>query len=261
MPWSYSIVVASQKGGVGKTSVAVNLASVLSGAGYKTMLVDTDTVNPSVGIHLGIEGKSKGCSDLFGGKAKLHEATVRHLHSGLTVIPGAMSMTHEAPSGSGMEDATEEMLNQGYDFVVFDTSPGSTLLDSIYRVNYGMIVMSPDMPSFASSIRLDAAFGMMKIPHGLVINRVRKKRYELGMNEIEHEYGGKVLGMLRDDDSVPIGIARHVPACLLDRDSHFSKGVRSLAAACAANAGMRAGAIDAPKSNISLIKRLLGRSR
>ncbi len=261
MAWPYSIVVASQKGGVGKTSVAVNLATVISSAGYKTLLVDADTVNPSVGIHLGVEGRGKGCAELLDSRTRLRDVTVHHGDSGLAVVPGTMSMSRQAHSAKGMGRATNEIMNQGYDFVVFDTSPGSTLIDSISRVNYGLIVMSPDMPSFASSIRLDAEFGMMKVPHGLVVNRIRGRRYELGVHDIEHEYGKKVLGALKDDDAVPMSIANHTPACIAHRNSHFSRGIRSVAAACVANSGRSSDAIGAPQNNVSLIKRLLGRER
>ena len=54
------IGVMSQKGGVGKTTIAVNLAVMLRLKGYETLIVDLDTSNPSVGIHLGMHESEDG---------------------------------------------------------------------------------------------------------------------------------------------------------------------------------------------------------
>ena len=49
----YIIRISSQKGGVGKTTIAVNLGVILSLFKYKTLVVDCDAANPTVGFHWG----------------------------------------------------------------------------------------------------------------------------------------------------------------------------------------------------------------
>ncbi len=256
----YSIVVASQKGGVGKTSVAVNLAVSLSYAGFRTLLVDTDSINPSVGIHLGIEDSRKGCCSVMRGRSKLDESLVIHPRSGLYVLLGEAMQSEEGLQTHQVERATEEMLGGDYDFVIFDTSPGSPIISCIHHIDYGIVVMSPDMPSFASSIRLGVLFDRRNVSHGLVINRIRNRKYELGVYDIEHEYGGKTIGELGDDDVVPMSISMHVPACLLKRGARFSSGILSLAAFCAQRAGKRGEKITELRK-VSWIDRILRRER
>src|SRR4051812_41546180 len=64
------IAVASGKGGVGKSTVAANLALALSKQGAKVGLVDADIYGPSQTIMFGAEGDMPGASD-FGGKPKM----------------------------------------------------------------------------------------------------------------------------------------------------------------------------------------------
>jgi len=58
------IIVMSGKGGVGKTTVAVNLAYGLALKGYKTGILDVDIHGPNIAKMLGIEGKRLGGSNL-----------------------------------------------------------------------------------------------------------------------------------------------------------------------------------------------------
>jgi Mrp family chromosome partitioning ATPase len=50
-----SIAVSSQKGGAGKTAIAVNLATSLSTKGFRILLIDGDCLDPSIGFHLCLE--------------------------------------------------------------------------------------------------------------------------------------------------------------------------------------------------------------
>lgn len=69
------ISVAISKGGVGKTTTAVNLAAGLACNGQKTLLIDTDTQGQD-SFHLGVHPK-KGLANLILGEASADEALVK----------------------------------------------------------------------------------------------------------------------------------------------------------------------------------------
>lgn len=87
------IVLANQKGGVGKTTTAINLGTALAAIGETVLLVDLDPQgNASTG--LGIDRKSRACSsyEVMSGEATLAEAAIRTAVPKLSVVPATMDL-------------------------------------------------------------------------------------------------------------------------------------------------------------------------
>ncbi len=225
----YAIRISSQKGGVGKTVVAVNLAVALKQAGYKVLLVDADTANPSIGFHLGIDEVNIGLKEVLDGKASIRNAVVIHNPTGLHVLPGTVTARSYVASTEQLKRFHAQMDKVSYDFMIVDTSPGyfNPELSRIY--DEALILSTPDMSSAASAMRLAKVYDDHHIKHNLSLNLVKNKRYELHIDEIEELYEGKALASLPFDEKVPISVAEHIPAYLLDKRTPFSKGLRQLA--------------------------------
>ena len=127
------IVIAQQKGGVGKTTTAANIAVLLARRGPRVLVVDTD---PQFALtrQLGLEVRSLGVNlvDVLAGRAEAPDAVVADVH-GFDVIPAArelagveMSLVGELGRELFLRDALERARR--YQHIVIDTPPNLGLL-------------------------------------------------------------------------------------------------------------------------------------
>jgi len=86
------IAVASGKGGVGKTSVSVNLATALANSGQRTLLLDTDLGLANVDVMLGLSPRYT-LADVFADRCELRD-TIMDAGNGLMVVPAASGKRH-----------------------------------------------------------------------------------------------------------------------------------------------------------------------
>jgi chromosome partitioning protein len=121
--------IANQKGGVGKTTTAVNVAACIAEAGYETLLVDVDPQgNATVGLGVSRNG-GPGLYDVLGGEVPAADAIqptmIEHL-SLLVSTPDLAGATMELPRLPGSETRLREALNgvrERFAFTLLDCPP------------------------------------------------------------------------------------------------------------------------------------------
>jgi chromosome partitioning protein len=82
------LAIANQKGGVGKTTTAINLGTALASIGVRILVIDLDSQgNASTGLGIGLDGRPKTSFDVLTGAASLMEASLPTAVPGLHVVP------------------------------------------------------------------------------------------------------------------------------------------------------------------------------
>lgn len=131
------LVVANQKGGVGKTTTAINLGTALAAVGEKVLLVDSDPQgNASTGLGIGHAQRKVTLYDVLMGETPISEAVVRTAVPGLDIIPAdpdlsgvELELGQQARRSFKLRDAIDPIRASGaYTYVLIDCPPSLNLL-------------------------------------------------------------------------------------------------------------------------------------
>lgn len=173
------ISVASGKGGTGKTSVAVNLATTLSSAGRRVCLLDADLGLSNVEILLGIRPEQTLEDVIFGG-LPMEKAAVR-VAQGFDIISGSSGVARmaELTREERARLTTEFSKLSAYDYLLIDNSPGiSAQVASVCLASEEIVVVvNPEATSVADAYALIKVLrenGLWKNPL-VVVNRARSQ--------------------------------------------------------------------------------------
>ena len=225
----YVILIASQKGGVGKTTVAVNLGTALKYQKYDVLLIDTDRATYSISEHLGINGIDNSYTRALNGEIDAKEAVFSYEPLDLNLILGGQDDDEKDVNPEKLNRFYAQVMKLGYDFVIIDCHPGLFEEPLSKYINDVAILTTPDATSAKSSAKLAKYCERQKLTHRLVINRSGSSKFELASEDIEKLYGDVVSVVIPEDQIVQESARKHKPAYIIDRGSTFSLAIEELA--------------------------------
>lgn len=130
---SRTIVFVNQKGGVGKTTSAINLGAYLALAGKRVLLIDFD---PQANLTSGVGGKagSRGCYEVISGSASMAEVIVPTSVKGMSLAPSSINLSGATVELVDRQDRNDylkkaiESIRQDYDLILIDCPPSLGVL-------------------------------------------------------------------------------------------------------------------------------------
>lgn len=226
------IAIASAKGGVGKTTAAINLGAALARFGRQVIVVDGNLATPNIGMHLGAPVVPSSVSDAVKGKKSIRDCVYSH-ESGLRIAPASISLADLKSTGQKNFGKAIKDLDGTSEIIVVDSAPGlgDEMFSAVSCADEVVVVTTADLPAVADALKtieLIEERGITVV--GVVVNRVRDDDTEMKSDEIEALVERPVIASIPEDDNIRKALKKNHPVVYSHPDSPSSTAYKELAA-------------------------------
>ena len=221
--------IASGKGGVGKTTTAVNLAAMLADTGHDVVVVDTDLGMANLAGFLDFEITGATLHEVLADEADVEDA-VYDAPGDISVVPSGTDIEAFARSDPANLTTVVETLRESYEHVLLDTGAGLSY-DSVLPLALADAVLLVTTPDIAS-VRDTAKTGeLTERVDGTVRGAVLTQRSSdiLNANDVEGTLHADVLAVVPEDETVPMGVDAGRPLAAFAPTSPAALAYRNLA--------------------------------
>jgi chromosome partitioning protein len=229
------IAVAARKGGVGKTSIACGLGSVMASQGKRVLVIDLDPQSNAAYV-LGTDPTALGTADLLSGGSPIPlEAS-----PGLYVLPGGPELAGHPIQSLDPEDLADAVALMDYDVLIFDCPPGVEYLERLG-------VVAADVALICTDAHPLAVMGAGRVVNELKLRQQKgrrgAKRWALALSRIDLRrsmdqdldkqlataYPAIDRFIVRQDSSISWAGAERVPLIKYDPNCKGAKDLQAIA--------------------------------
>jgi len=198
------IVINSGKGGVGKTTTAINLGASLNKLNKDVIIVDANLNTPNIGLQLGAPIVPVTLNHVLKGKAAIEDAIYEH-SSGTKIVPSSLSIKELNKFNVKKISEVTKQLSKLCDYVIIDSAAGFgeeviAVLDAADEI---IVVTNPEMPAVTDALKaIKVAREMGKEVNGIIVTRYTNARYEMPLSSIKSMLESQIIGVIPEDKNV-----------------------------------------------------------
>jgi flagellar biosynthesis protein FlhG len=240
LPQTSLLAIASGKGGVGKTFLAVNLSLALRDLGRRCLLVDLDWGLANVDVALGVAPKHH-IGHVLAGECSLEEALLNH--QGLIILPngcGQADLAHLDRRQRADLVAAVRNLRPDRDLIIADTHPGigSLNVDVLREAKTTVIIATPEPTALTDTYALFKVLSKteMRGPAGLIVNQASTSEQALEaarhLDAVARRFLGHGIdywGHVLSDAAVPRSVRQQRPLLEMAPRSAAARAIRDIA--------------------------------
>ncbi len=226
------IILASGKGGVGKTTLSSNLAAALTDFGEKVIVMDANLTTPNLGLHLGMHLTPNTLHNVLKGESRLKDAIYPHPY-GFKVIPASLSLNDLRDVDVGRLPEISLNLIGKADYVILDCAAGlgREAISALAASDEAIIVTNPNLPSVTDALKILSIAKETNVKIiGVVINRVKRKPLELTKDEVRNLLRVPIIAEIPEDPNIALSIAAKKPLIEFSPYSPAAVEIKKLAA-------------------------------
>ncbi len=228
------IAIASGKGGVGKTTITVNLSIVMGQLGAKVLAMDTDVAMANLSMVFGMKSVPITLHDVLRGEADILDALYDG-PAGIKIVPSGLSLASYRRIDPEKLESILKKIEKPYDYILLDTPAGieANVLSVLAVVDEVIIVTTPDKPSVANALKTKMVADRLGTKvRGVILNMVGREKEELSADEVVKLMETPVLGEIPEDPNVRRAFVRKdpYPFVLLYPETKAALAIRRIAA-------------------------------
>lgn len=195
------IVITSGKGGVGKTTTAINLGAAMKYFNEDVLIIDANLTTPNIGLHLGSPEAPVNLNHVLNKKAEPFEAVYEH-ESGIKIIPSSLSLTELKKIKYDELKKLKKDFKRLSENIIIDSAAGlgEETISSLSLADEVIIITNPEMPAITDALKTVKLAEQMKKPViGVIMTRVKGNNIEMQPDVVKDMLEIPILGMIPED--------------------------------------------------------------